>query len=232
MTPAAPDGPGTAIDLLFGPGANVPEALARQIVSADASQDRALRNLPQATREAAVHEAAAQAAGLLDVNLIGLLMAGWRVHHDLVDAARRTLAAPSSTELVDLVEHQITARQQPSVAILVDGRRVAIVELDLSIEFDVSTAVAEMRAGLLVAIRSGHCDATAALAIQGTNVATRHARLELPGVIPFRPGIRVLPDDDYRAAREPGNPAGPVRTGDHDRDDPGPAAAWWQRTPP
>jgi hypothetical protein len=232
MTSAAPAAPGTAIDLLFGPGANAPEALARQILSADASHDRALRNLPQATRQAAVHEAAAQAAGLLDVDLIGLLMSGWRVHHDLADAARRTLAALGSTELVDLVEHQIIARQQPSVAILVDGRRVAVVELDLSIEFDVSSAVAEIKAGLLVAMRSGRCDATAALAIQGTDAATRHARLELPGVLPFRPGIRLLPDEDYRTAREPGKPAGPVRTGDHDRDDPGPAAPWWERPSP
>ena len=98
------------------------------------------------------------------------------MHHDLADAARRTLAALGSTELVDLVEHQIIARQQPSVAILVDGRRVAVVELDLSIEFDVSSAVAEIKAGLLVAMRSGRCDATAALAIQGTDAATRKRR--------------------------------------------------------
>jgi hypothetical protein len=36
-------------------------------------------------------------------------------------AAKRTLAAPGSTELVDLIKHQITTTWQPSVSVLVDG---------------------------------------------------------------------------------------------------------------
>jgi len=225
MTPAVQNAPQTATQLLFGPGASAPEALARQILSTDsgANLDRTLRHLPPPTREAAVREAATEAAGLLDVDLIGLLLAGWRAHHDLTGAARRTLAAPGSTELVDLLKHQITATQQPSVTILVDGHRVATVQFSLSIVFDIGALVAGIRAGLLVAVHSGHCDATATLAIEATEVLTGHAHFKLPGVIPLGSGIRLLPAGDYPADGALGQPAAPspAYRGSAGRDDRG-----------
>ena len=76
MTATVQAGPGTAMNLLFGPGADAAEALARQIKSAETDLDRTLRQLRPATRQAAVRETAAAAAGLLDVRLDGLLLAG------------------------------------------------------------------------------------------------------------------------------------------------------------
>jgi hypothetical protein len=214
----------------LGPGDDAPEALARQITSAaaDASVNRALKNLTPAARRAALRDAAIAAAGLLDLDLAGLLVAGWRAHHDIIAAARRTLAAPGSSELVDLIEHQITASQQPSVTIDVDGRRVATVELDLTVEFDVAALVAGVKGGLLVGVHSGHCDTTATLAIEGTDVLTKHARFELPGVIGVSPGIPLLAAEAYPAVPAPARgrdvPA-PAR----DRDGSGATAPWWQR---
>lgn len=210
MTPAVQDRPRTALALLFGPGEDALGALARLILSADADGNLggALRNLPRVIGEAAVREATTQAAGLLDVDLTGLLVAGWRLHRDLTAAARRTLAAPGSTELVDLTTHRITTSQQPSVAVLVNGRRVATLQLSLSIVFDVRALVAGISDGRLVAIHCGRCDMTGALAIQGTDVMTRQAHLELPGVVPLRPGIRLLPASDHLADGKPAEPPG------------------------
>jgi hypothetical protein len=200
MTPAVQDRPGTTLDLLLGPGQDASRALAREILSADGgSLGRALDDLPKATREAAVREATTQAAQLLDVDLIGLLVAGWRAHHDLAAAARQTLATPGCTELVDLATHQITVSQEPSVTILVDGRRVATLQLGLSVVFDVSALGVKISAGRLVGLHSGRCDITATLTLQGTTVITRSAHLELPGVIPLSPGIRLLPAENYPA---------------------------------
>ena len=86
----------TALDLLFGPEAAAPEALAREILSVGGDQALGLGSLSAATRAAAVQEAATVAAGLLQVDLIGVLVAGWREHRDIVSAARRTLAAPEA----------------------------------------------------------------------------------------------------------------------------------------
>ena len=210
MTTVDAFAPATATDLLFGPGAATQEELARQITSAHA--DHALRRLPRPTREAAVLEAAGAAAGLLDGDLIGMLVAGWRTHRDLAGAARRTLAAPASTELVNLVDHQVTTTQQPSVAVLVDGRQVTTIQVSLSVEFDIGALVAGVKAGRLVAVHAGHCDVTATLGIQGTDVLTKHARFDLPGVVPVKPGIRLLPAEDYLADEEANAPTLPMKT--------------------
>jgi hypothetical protein len=220
MTPAARERPHTALELLFGPAEDASKALTHQILSGGAGQNlgRALEHLPKVTREAAVREATTAAAGLLQVDLIGVLVAGWREHRDITSAARRTLAAPGSTELVSLATHQVTMDQQPSVGVLVDGHRVATLQFRLSVDFDVSALVAGISAGRLVAIHSGRCDVTATLAVQGTDVLTRQARLELPGVIPLRPGVRLLPDRDYPA----GGNLPPSSA----------SVPWWQRSAP
>ena len=199
MTSALQDHPYTALDLLFGPGNDTPQALAGQVLSADANRDlgQALESLPSATREAAAREVTAAAAGLLNIDLIGGLLAGWRKHHDLTAAALRTLAAPGSVELVDMAGHQITATQHPSVTVLLDGARVATIQLGLSLVFRVTAMGARISAGRLVAVHSGRCDLTAILAVQGTAVLTRQAHLTLPGVIPLGQGIRLLPAHYY-----------------------------------
>lgn len=223
MTPAVRNSPGTAKDLLFGPGEDAPEALARQIASADAEAkaDRSLKHLTPATRQATIRDAAIAAAGLLDLDLTSLLVRGWRAHHDIIAAARRTLAAPGSSELVDLIEHQITVSQQPCVTIDVDGRRVATVRLDLTVEFDVAALVAGVKGGLLVGVGAGHCDTTATLAVEGTAVLTKHARFELSGVIGVSPGIPLLAAEAYLAVPAPAR----------NHDEAGSVAPWWQRVP-
>ena len=208
--PAPPGHPHTALDLLFGQGSDTPQELSSQILSADADGNlgRALENLPRATREATVREATAAAAGFMDVDLIGALVAGWQKHHDLTAAAQRTVAEPGSIELVDMAVHQITMTQHPSVIVLVDGLQVATIRLGLSLALRVHAMTAEVSAGRLAALHSGRCDITATLAVQGINVLTRQAHLMLPGVIPLSPGIGLLAAGSYPvSARSPAPPS-------------------------
>ena len=202
MTTAGEGSTPTALDLLFGPDADAAETLAGEIWSPDGDQNlgRALEHLPETTRKAAVQEAAITAAALLKVDLIGVLVRGWREHRDIVSAARRTLAAPASTELVSMSAHEVTLDQRPSVNVLVDGQRVATLQLGLSIVFDVNALLLLISGGRLVAVHSGRCEITATLAVQGTDLFVRQAHLDLPGVIPLRRGIRLLPIGEYPAA--------------------------------
>jgi hypothetical protein len=199
MSSSAPAAPGTALALLFGPDQETPAAIAQRLRSADVATDirSALDSLPPLTRDAAVDQVTTAAAGLLDVNLADVVAAGWRKHADLTAAARRTLAAPGSTDLVDLASHRVSAAQEPYVTILVDGHRLATVRFGLSLAFEISALLAEIQAGRLVTLRSGRCEVTGALAIQGINVITRQAHIDLPGVISFRGGIRLLSVHDY-----------------------------------
>lgn len=210
MTSSGAGGPLTALDVLFGPEADIPAALAREILSAsDQNLGRALGGLPEVTREAAVREAATVAAGLLQVDLISVLVAGWREHRDISSVARRTLAAPGSAELVSMITHRVTVAQNPSVSVLVDGHRVATVQLGLSITFDVNALLAGISGGRLVTIHSGRCDITATLAVQDTDLLTKQAHLELPGAISVRDqGSGSCPSVNIRPASTP-----PANTG-------------------
>jgi hypothetical protein len=202
MTTAAPDGPLTAADLLFGSSAGAPEALARRISSAGRAQSlgRALERLPRVTREAAIREAAAAAAALLKVDLIDVLVAGWRDQRDITAAARRTLVTPASKELVGLAPHRVTTIQQPSVSILIDGRRVHTLQLGLSIIFDVTGLVAGVAMGRLAGIHSGRCEIGVALTVHEIEVLTKRSHLELPGVLALKSGVRLLPASEYPAS--------------------------------
>ena len=200
MTPSPRDPPQTVLDLLFTPGADGP-GMVPELLPPGATGDlgRALENVPATLREAAVRETSDAAKGLLDVDLIGFLVSGWQKHREVIAAARRTVAAPGSIELVDLATHQITLTQRPAVDLLVDNHRVATVELGLSVVFDISALVAGIRGGRLVAVHSGHCEVTATLAIEDAKVISRQVHLELPGIIPLGRGILLLAGEGHRA---------------------------------
>jgi len=201
MSSSEPAAPHTALALLFGPDQETPAAVAERLRSADIGTDLrgALDSLPPLTRAAAVDQVTTAAAGLLDINLADLVAAGWQKHADLTAAARRTLAAPGSTDLVDLASHRVSTAQEPYVTVLVDGHRVATIRFGLSLAFEISALLAEIKAGKLVALHSGRCVVTGTLAIQDINVVTRQARIDLPGVIALRGGIRLLPVHEYPA---------------------------------
>jgi hypothetical protein len=232
MTTAGVGSAPTALDLLFGPDADAAETLSREILSPGGDQNlgRALADLSETTRKAAVQEAATTVAALLKVDLIGVLVRGWREHWDIVSAARRTLAAPGSTELVSMSAHEVTVDQRPSVSVLVDGQPVATLQLGLSIVFDVNALLLGISGGRLVTVHSGRCEITATLAVQGADLLVRRAHLELPGVMSMRRGIRLLPVSEYPVGEYP--PGEDTDSGPQgseypaERDDP--SAPWWQ----
>ena len=199
MTTAEPDHLLTAADLLFGSSADAPEALARQIVSVGRGQNlgRVLTHLPRVTQEAAIREAALAAAVLLKIDLIDVLVAGWREHRDIHSAARRTLATPGSKELVGLAPHRVSTVQQPAVSILVDGQRVHTLQLGLSIIFEVTGLVAGISHGRLGGLHAGRGEVGVALTIHEIEVLTKRTHLELPGMVALKSGLPLLPGHEY-----------------------------------
>ena len=209
MTTSGPDDDViTAADLLFGSPDDAQKALARHVMSAGRTTARAFERLPRVTREAAVREAAVAAVGLLKLDLMEVLVTGWREHRDIFSAARRTLDMPGSKELVGLAPHRVTTVQQPAVSILVDGRRVHTLQLGLSIFFEVTGLVAGIYAGRLAGIHAGRGDLGLALTVHELEVLTKRSHLELPGVKSLRRGFRLLPASAYPdESRPPRRPA-------------------------
>lgn len=198
MTTTMTSQPQTVLAVLYGTEADAPQQ-AEQSLSFRLNRDL-LARVPHIVRAAAVGTVATAAVGLLGVGLGGLVAEGWREHRDLTDAARRTLAAPGTTELVRLAEHTITMTRQPYISVLVNGVEVDTVELELSLGFDISALVAGISGGKLTALHAGRCDISATLAVQGVEVAARQARIELRGTISPRAGLRLLPGQAYLSA--------------------------------
>ena len=245
MTTAAPDGVITAADLLFGSNEKAQEALTRHVMADGRAFARSLVHLPRVTREAAVREAAVAAAGLLKVDLIEVLVSGWREHHDVFSAARRTLDTPGSKELVGLAPHRISTMQQPAVGILLDGKRVHTLQLGLSILFEITGLVAGISHGRLAAVHAGRGHVGVALTIHEIEVLTKRTHLELPGHAGLRRGFRLLPashypDESQSAGQLAGQPASAFpdvnltdAAAEHPSPQPGPghgSASWWEKT--
>jgi hypothetical protein len=197
VTTAAPDGVLTAGDLLFGSQEKAQEALRRHVMADGRAFARSLVHLPRVTREAAVREAAVAAAGLLKVDLIEVLVSGWREQRDIFTAARRTLATPGSKELVGLAPHRISTMQQPAVGILIDNKRVHTLQLGLSIFFEVTGLVAGISHGRLDAVHAGRGHVGVALTIHEIEVLTKRSHLELPGHAGLKRGFRLLSASHY-----------------------------------
>jgi hypothetical protein len=191
----------TPATLLFGAGKKPPEAIAARALGQPLRKNIGiLARLPEPLRSKAVGAIIAAVFVLLDYNMIELLVDGWHEHHDLTDAARHTLANPGSTELVALATHSITVSQKPSIDLLLNGELVATVELELTLQFDISAAVAGVSAGLLTALHSGRCDITGTLTINGAQATQKQRRIELPEVISLKQGIRLLSEENYGSA--------------------------------
>jgi hypothetical protein len=85
--------------------------------------------------------------------------------------------------VVELASQRIRSRHRPFVDVLVNDVHMATVSLELDLEFLIKTLVASVRGGKVVNLRSGSCEATATLAVEGIQVASRRASFELPLVI-------------------------------------------------
>lgn len=187
--------PETACALLFGTTSDdtveaLVQALAEQHVVG--SLAGALTRLSRAGRHAATSQLATVAHGLLDLDLGGLVVRGWRKYADLIAAARRTVATPDSTEVVNLAVHSISATHRPSIEVLLDDVHVATVHFELRIDFVVKGLVGTVRQGRLVALHGGDCDVRATLAAEGRELANGEAHLELPVLVRLGDGIPLL----------------------------------------
>jgi hypothetical protein len=189
--------------VLFGTGDDLTAALAGAGLTGWIEQNLggALVGLSPETHAAAAREISATVASLLNVNPVDVLVEGWRGYKRITDAARGTLAAAGSTELLPLATHQITETLNPSVSVLVDEYRVATLQLSISVVCEIQAMLAKISAGRLVAIESGRCYVTVALALADADITSRTTRFDLPGAVSLGRGLRLLPAEAYSVPR-------------------------------
>ena len=140
-------------------------------------------------------QASAAVAGLLNLDVLDVLVGGWRKHRALVAAAQRTQAQPASTERVELASHRITTTHRPYLDINVNGATLAKVHLDLELTLDVETMVGTVTRTRLVGIEGGRCTVTAGLGCESVPLASRQLLFDPHLVLRLGDGIALLSEE-------------------------------------
>lgn len=148
-----------------------------------------LTRFTEPTRSEAVAEVEKISADILNLDIGDVLVGALAEYAALRAAGQRTAADTEASELVELVSHEISLNNQPSIDLLVDGVPVATVHLTLSLLIDVQAMTATVRAGRLTALRVGRCDVRASISVEGTTVASKQGELRLPVSLPVGSGI-------------------------------------------
>jgi len=137
-------------------------------------------------------ELAAAVAGLLDIDINEPLLAGWRAHSQLREAARNTAFDRAATQIVSLAAHRIDSSYQPRVDLFVDEVRVATVEVTIDLTVEVFGLLATVRGGRLVALHRGRCVAHLALLFANTELLGGTAEFDAPVTIALGSGVDLM----------------------------------------
>jgi hypothetical protein len=129
---------------------------------------------------AAAGEVGSVVAGLLDLDLVDVLVSGWQKYDALSLAAEETLLSPGQEHVIDLATHRITSTHAPSVELVVDGVPAPIASIDF--EIDLAAVIQALRAvvsgGKLTAIRSGDVELSAKLSCEGVELTSIEHRID------------------------------------------------------
>jgi uncharacterized protein DUF2510 len=191
MTTAALDDTATVRDLLFGDVSGEPADIVAESLRKHGTVRGRIPGVPGLTATVD-REVAAATDGLLSLNLADLTAAGWQKYEALRQAARRTRDAPATQEVVALATHTIESSHRPTIELFIDGKSIAVIEVELQIAFTVAGMLAVVRQARLTAIRSGTSTVTGSLAMQQNVITTRQRRFDLPGAIRLRDGLPLL----------------------------------------
>lgn len=140
-------------------------------------------------------QASAAVADLLNLDVLDVLVGGWRRHRSLVAAAQRTQAQLGTTERVELASHRITTTHRPYLDITVNGATLARLHLDLGLTLDVETMVATVTRARLAGIEGGRCTVTAGLGCEGIPLGSRQLVFDPHLVLLLGEGIALLSDE-------------------------------------
>lgn len=152
-----------------------------------ATVGQALGGIGEAGRKVVCQEVAHVADSLLDADVSEVLVHAWKKNQLISAACQRTAAHPDSEELVELATHTIRSSHRPCVEVFVDDVLITTVDLTLSLTFVIHGLLVVVRGGQIAALRSGTCDATAALDCESVRVADSTLTFDIPGTIRSQP---------------------------------------------
>ena len=121
---------------------------------------------------------------LLDLNVVDILLAGWKKHLDVRNQLAATADDPSRTVLVHLGRHTLDSTHTPSIELRAQGRTVLELAFPLELAFQIEAVELTLRAGAVREVRTGRVTVRGTVKLEGTTILERQlSAIDLPGRI-------------------------------------------------
>lgn len=144
-------------------------------------------HLSSAGRGALTRQIVEQTAGILNLDVLDLVVRTLSTYDELIAAADRTCVPPNTTEIVQLLSVPVTWTTDAEVQVLVDG--VTRLRLQLQVEVTLTINVeAKVSWGRLSAIQTGQCEVSVTLRINNFPIQGRRT-IDLTAAVPLGTGI-------------------------------------------
>lgn len=121
---------------------------------------------------------------LLDLNVVDILLAGWKKHQGVRRALRETAVDPSRTAVIHIAHHTLDSTHTPSIELRAQGRKVIELSFPIELAFDIEAVELTVRAGAVREIRPGGVKVRGTVKLENTVILERElSSIKLPGQI-------------------------------------------------
>jgi hypothetical protein len=178
----------SALSILRQGGTEIDELLRRTDTLAGSRAQAPQVAYPRWTQ--ALGRVAEAAAQFLDLDVVDVMVAGWRKYDALIDAALRTRDTDLSLP-VDLAGTSMLLRQHPWVEITWQGTHIGEVHFIVAVDVHVVALGSTVRRGALVELTTGKVVVTVSLSTLG-ETTSRETELDPSWVVDLGSGIRLV----------------------------------------
>jgi hypothetical protein len=138
-----------------------------------------IRLLGAVGRKALAQELEAKLRDGLGDTVFDVIVGGWRTYGAIEEAVAKSRQEPGVDQVVSLTRHEVAADREKDFDVAVDGIHLMTLTARLDMAIQLYDAVAVVRDGALIAIRSGHAQASAKLTVEGVRVAEQTSTFPL-----------------------------------------------------
>lgn len=159
---------------------------------AGAKLKEAVGKLPGIEWGPVAKEIEAKIGDVLDVDVLGILLGGWKKYRQLQQYRDTAKYPPEETILLSLAEHSIASSHHPKIEILAGEVPVGTLEFTITLALKLEGIVLKVRGGKIREIAAGRCRGKGTLECAGVALLEKETeRFELPGRISLGDGIEI-----------------------------------------
>ena len=160
--------------------------------SAGAKLKEAVGKLPGIEWSVVGKEIEAKIGDVLDVDIMGVLLGGWKKYRQLQQYRDTTKYPPEETILLSLTEHSIASSHHPKIEILAGEIPVGSLEFTITLALKLEGVVLKVRGGKIREISAGRCRGKGTLECAGVALLQKETdAYDLPGRVSLGEGIDI-----------------------------------------